>query len=213
MRVSLRPRCITHYRNSVGLISTRCGKLMDRPPQSLPAPFNPIASLRAAQCGVATALSGAMSLPMEIVPLYGRAVEVLAATRWNRQRTMHSPPVGNAKQVFAAALSRQIGKYRCDPRSCALSRRKFAPANVCFYLHKTRCMDAWFIVELGVRNTVAGSYFVLIFPTEVLFLSLLLKSFDINLYMVRYPKKMSISYVYIYWRHIFPAYFFRRTPS
>lgn len=131
MRVSLRPWCITHYRNSVGLISTRCGKLMDRPPQSLPAPST-LSPRCAARCGVAAALSGAMSLPMEIVPLYGRAVEVLAATRGESTKD-NALSCWNAKQVFAAVFS---GKSRAPMRRTILRVIKSSHLRVCFYLHR-----------------------------------------------------------------------------
>lgn len=108
MRVSLRPRCITHYRNSVGLISTRCGKLMDRPPQSSqPLQFYRLVAPRSAalqphyrvQCPYRWKLFHFTTAPpKDSLP-----------PRVNQRRTMHShnhvAPVGAWKYIVFAAAS------------------------------------------------------------------------------------------------------------
>lgn len=184
MRVSLQPRYITHYRSSIGLISTPYGKLMDQPPPNIP-----IASLRSAvrrcnrmhyrvQC----------PYPMEIVPLYGRAVEGLAAAGTGRWGTMHSL-IFFIETILRPSFPAN-SEYRCDDRCL---RTVTAVVRIRASFTTARDTDEWFIEEHRVRGTtiVSQSHFEILEKSE---------KFNMNLFHGKsiFHKKGSILYVYIY---------------
>jgi len=161
MWVSLRPRCITHYRNSVGLISTRCGKLMDRLSQSSqPLQFYRLVAPRSAalqphyrvQCPYRWKLFHFTTAPPKnSLP-----------SRVNRRRTMHSHRFcWNATLYsFCSCVSdkSRCDEYQCDARSWTLSEIRTCDSVI--------CIDTW---DRRMIYREASHKKRLPFPSHILF--------------------------------------------